>query len=152
MQFSSPISRLFAVVAIATCLFALSGCGNSSRSKMEHARVQSILIHCRAYATDNDGRYPTALADLYPKYINLITNFYSPPNSAAEDKPQAYYYRPGLNVGAKVDEPLVVSPHVVKGKVNVGYLGGFVRTLPKEDAQKILGGPNWVQQAPSATK
>lgn len=148
MQRTLPNSRIFqiAVLFLTACL--LSSCARRERNKLEHARVQAILIHCRAYATDHDGKYPPALADLHPKYINLVSNFYSPPHSAAEDKPQAYYYRPGLHVGAKIDEPLVVSPHVIKGKVNVGYLGGFIRKLPKEEAQKILGKPDWEQLAP----
>lgn len=150
MQRHIPIIRHFGsgILCLAMCSF-FTGCAGNKRNKLELARIQSILIHCRAYATDHNDRYPPNLSALHPKYINLTNNFYSPPHSAAEDKPQAYYYRPGLHVGAKIDEPLVVSPHVIKGKVNVGYLGGFIRRLPKEDAQKILGKPDWEQIAPA---
>ena len=127
---------------------SLVSCGDSSRTKLEHARVKSILIYSRAYATEHNGKYPGALADLHPKYIDLVSNFYSPPQSETENQPQPYYYRPGLKVGSKIDEPLVVSPHVVKGMVNVGYLGGFIRQLEFEEVQKLLSQPGWVQKAP----
>ncbi|MDF1816289.1 MAG: hypothetical protein P1V20_29085 [Verrucomicrobiales bacterium] len=141
--------KFLSLTLVFVCLVSITGCSGGKRKKLEHARVQTLLIHCRAYATDHNGNYPSGLTDLFPKYIQLASNFYSPPHNATDDLPQAYYYRPGLNVGAKVDEPLVVSPHVVKGKVNVGYVGGFVRTLDKEDAQKILAKPEWEQKAPS---
>lgn len=152
MQFSSPISKFLAATVLITSLLSLTSCGRGQRNKLEEARIEAILIHCRAYATDNDGKYPSKLSDLHPKYINLVSNFYSPPNSAAEEKEQAYYYRPGLNVGDKIDEPLIVSPHVIKGQVNVRYLGGFIRTLGKEEAQKILSNPQWAQEAPQLSQ
>ncbi len=138
----------FRLGMLVLCFCLLTGCGQGGRTKIEHARMLSILVNCRAFATDHEGDYPTVLADLHPKYVDLVDVFYSPPFSEAEDKPQVYYYRTGLKVGALVDEPLVVSPHVIKGMVNVGYLGGFIRKLDKEEAEKILKQPNWTQQAP----
>lgn len=125
------------------------GCRSASRNKLENARINSIIINSRAYASDNNGAYPTKLDDLYPKYINLVSNFYSPPQNEAEPDPQPYYYRPGLQVSSAVDEPIVVSPHVIKGKVNVGYRGGAIRRMSYEDAQKVLSLPGWIRTAPS---
>jgi len=150
---SSKLSRsIYRLAMILLCSSLLTGCEQGNRTKIEHARVMSILVNCRAFATDHGGDYPALLADLHPKYIDLVEVFYSPPYSKAEDKAQVYYYRTGLKVGALVDEPLVVSPHVIKGKVNVGYLGGFVRNLDKEEAEKILKQPDWTQQAPPLAK
>jgi hypothetical protein len=152
MQHSTPFCAFFRLGILVLFLTLLTGCGKSARNKIEEARVLSILVNCRAFATDHEGNYPKVLADLHPKYVDLVDVFYSPPYSVAEDKPQAYYYRTGLKVGALVDEPLVVSPHVIKGKVNVGYLGGFIRTLDKEEAERILKQPDWTQQAPPPAK
>ena len=142
-----PQFRNFLFLVLVACF--LTSCGKGRRTKLEHARIETILLQSRAYATDHKDIYPTSLDDLYPKYIDLATIFYSPPQSEAEEVPQAYYFRTGLKVGAKMDEPLVVSPHVVRGKVNVGYIGGFIRKLEYEEAQKILTLNGWLQEAPS---
>ena len=126
----------------------MSGCGGKSPIKLEEIRVKSILINCRAFATDHDGNYPESLADLHPKYIDLVSNFYSPPFAKHDNTPRPFHFRRGLKVDAKVDEPLVISPHTVKGKVNVGYRGGFIRRLELAEAQRILTQPGWSQEAP----
>lgn len=130
-------------------IFSLVGCGSSNRNNLEKARIDSIILNCRAYASDNDGNYPSKLGDLYPQYINLVANFYSPPQNEAEPEPQPYYYRPGLKASSNVDEPLVVSPHIIKGKVNVGYRGGAIRRLNYEEAEKVLSLPGWIKNAPA---
>lgn len=148
MKQRHPTARIITLSCLSVFgLLLLAGCGSGKRVQLEQARVHSILVNSRAFATDHEGSYPSNLADLHPRYIDLATNFYSPPNRAA-DQAKAFYYRPGLKVGDKIDEPLVISPHVIKGKVSVGYLGGFVRKMEFEDAQKILGKGGWIQEAP----
>jgi len=138
--------------AAALFAFALSACGDSVNN-LERVRILSIVVNCRAYATDHDGKYPEKLDDLHPRYIDLADNFYSPPRNETETEVQPYYYRPGLLVDSKIDEPMVVSPHVVKGKVNVGYRGGFIRKIDYTEAQKILADiPGWVRKAPPLSK
>jgi hypothetical protein len=140
----------FLLTAILFCIFGfgISGCGRNSPAKLEEVRIKSILINCRAFATDHDENYPSALADLHPKYSNLVSNLYSPPFEKHDNSPLPFHFRTGLKVGAKVDEPLVISPQTVKGKVNVGYLGGFIRRLELAEAQKILNQSGWSQSAP----
>ena len=129
----------------------LNGCGRNSPEKMEAARVRSILIGSRAYATDHEGEYPSSLTDLHPKYIALISSFYSPPREKRRESAEPFHYRSGLKVNSKVDEPLVISPRSVKGKVCVGYRGGFMRKVDVTKAQKLLNETGWSQSAPPLT-
>ncbi len=143
--------RQFGFLALLSVLcLVLVGCGQSRRDQVELARMKSILLQSRAYATDHGNDYPGSLAELHPKYINEVSTLYSPPQLESETERQPYYYRLGLRVGTKVDEPMVISPHVIKGRVNVGYVGGFTRQLSFEETQQIIsaGDMNWVQTAP----
>ena len=140
-------SRLICLILASVLAVFFVGCGAHSPKKTEKKRIQALILGSRAFATDNGGHYPGALSDLHPKYIGLISGFYSP-RLTKTDKIQPFYYRPGLKVGAKVDEPIIVSPNSIKGKVNVGYLGGFIRQMTVGEAKKIVSNPDWVQSAP----
>ncbi len=129
--------------------FALAGCGGNGPKTQEKMRIHALLIASRAYATDHEGKYPEVLADLHPKYIDLASGFYSPPVDSKGDRLQPFHYRQGHRVGSKVDEPLIISPKVIRGKVSVGYLGGFIRQVELEFAQDLLSAPGWVQDVPA---
>ena len=149
MNFVRPF---FLVLGLGVLLTSFTSCGSAARNKLEADRIKAILLLSRTYASDNSDKYPGKLADLHPKYISLSDNFYSPPLNESEPEPLPFYYRPGLTKDSKMDEPVVVSPHLVGGKVSVGYRGGAIRRMSYDDAQKILSLPGWLKSAPPLKK
>lgn len=97
------------------------------------SEIKYLVLACRIYAADNDGRYPDVLEDLYPNYIDDV-NY---PESRYLNKNQVWNYRyfSDLTDGSFSRFVLIASPDVIGGARVVGYGGGQVMRVREEDYQ-----------------
>lgn len=78
--------------------------------------AKSIALACRLYANDHGGRFPPALDDLFPKYINMHLSCPGEP-----DKRQwGYDYFGGKDTDLP-EKILLRSRHVIHGRRAVVY-------------------------------
>lgn len=86
-------------------------------------QVKQLLLACRAYAADHEGRYPPALDALFPDYLDhkealRIQNEMSPPLTLI--------YHPDKTEHDDPRSVLIEFPVVYEGKRVVGYVGGHI--------------------------
>lgn len=106
--------------------------------------LRHIAIALYEYASDNDGKFPLNLSDLYPEYINDVKYFSCPsdvdaseisPRGVDIDTTTSYAYASGWSVKDPLVTVLVCDKNYILEKDtnhgadggNVLYLGGEVR-------------------------
>ena len=94
-----------AIILIVAVLASIAPPGSQSNpavNSLNHAK--SIWFACKAWAEDNDGKFPPSLDVLYPNYEPSLSNFVSP---LMPHDPMGYAYTPGLRETTSGDIVLV---------------------------------------------
>ncbi|MDF1741163.1 MAG: type II secretion system protein [Verrucomicrobiales bacterium] len=86
--------------------------------------VKQLLLGCRAYAADNEGKYPANLKILYPYYIDHLPLFEGQDVKSGKKSPMIYFS--GLTDTSPSRSPLIEHPFTFKGKKVIGFAGGHV--------------------------
>lgn len=130
-----------AVAGIATVILSISlinpmqyvsiGIITRSRAVKEVSYVKQLLLGCRAYAADNEGKYPPQLKDLYPDYVDYLFLFEGQDTKRKNKRPMIYY--PGLTNTSNSRAPLIEHPFTFEDKKIIGFAGGHVTMeVPEE--------------------
>lgn len=114
------------MVVTALFLFALLPCaiGIAPPEAIAASQVKRVVLACRAYATDHDGRYPSDLHDLIPDYLEEENLLYV--RKQWSNEPLALIYHVEVEAESPEKVPLVTYPLPVNGKRIVGYTAGHV--------------------------
>ena len=86
--------------------------------------IKQLLLGCRAYAVDHEGKYPPNLKALYPDYIDHLAIFEGLNHEFTKKQPMTYF--PGLTDTSDPKAPLIEHPFTFKGRKITGYAGGEV--------------------------
>ncbi len=95
-----------------------------ARAVMERSNVKVLLLGCRAYAADNEGKYPPQLSVLYPDYIDIRPLFEGRDENGKNKLPMIYY--PGLTATSDPKAPVIKHPFTFDGKKITAYVSGHV--------------------------
>lgn len=102
----------------------------------DRTEIRQLVLACRMYATDNEGKFPPTLEELFPDYIEdreLLTAEISTNPRVV----QPYLYRPGLTEMSELDEIVLAGP--IRGSAGrrvVGRVDGTTESnaLPLDSA------------------
>ena len=112
---------------------------STERSKMiqEVSIIKNLVMGCRLYADDWEGKLPEKLRDLYPEYLDDEKLFQTTEYKKKEFKYYIYYPRKAVDTDSQ-EILLIASPFVRKGERVVGFTGGNVTALKEDEYQKLI--------------
>lgn len=92
----------------AIMLPAFVSVSDKARVVKQENDLRALVVACHAYAVDNGGKFPDALQQLYPDYINDESMFKTRSRESQEDEP--YMYFSGKTVESEPRSLLIASP------------------------------------------
>lgn len=122
-----------AIVASVT-MPALTVVHERAEAAKQAGEIRSLLLACRSYSSDFDGRFPDELQELMPDYLDAEEGLTWESN-ASQGEAMPYLYRSGLSDTSFSREPLIAGPEPIMGKRVVGFVGGHVESIPEADFQ-----------------
>ncbi len=110
-------------LVIASILPFQNGLSKRSPEVRAVSNLKTLLLGCRAYSADNDGRYPASLELLIPDYV-LDSASLESVSESGDRLPYLYYPERGNSPDPKT--PIIVDPHRWGDKTYIAFQGGFV--------------------------
>ncbi len=96
--------------------------------------VRQLMLGCRAWAADNDGKFPPNLEALLEEgYLDDPSLLMWAVSPGAPGEP--YRYRAGLVDTGDPQTVVIAAPGAIDGEVIVGYLDGHVETVSEVEFQ-----------------
>ncbi len=108
---------------------AYNGVQRRANEAKEMNAIKQVMLACRVYAADHEGRFPESLAALVEKEY-LPESIIEPPSAPGS----TLLYRPGLTDEADPGEILLASPVSSRRRI-VGFSGGNVEAIPEDQFQ-----------------
>ncbi|MCP5540655.1 MAG: DUF4190 domain-containing protein [Akkermansiaceae bacterium] len=100
----------------------------SAKISKEISKARQVLLGCKAYASDYEGKYPPNLKTLMDEgYVDVESVLMWTDPRTGEELP--FLYRPGLTDSTRGIEPVIASPRSAVRKRIVGYTGGHVTSF-----------------------
>jgi len=113
-----------------------SGALHGSRLVKNLGIVKSLILACRAYASDSEGKFPASLEALYPDYVDSKELFLY--DDGHTERARFLYYAGGIASDPFTSEIIIVSPHPSKkGKRIVGFADGHVGLFREDEYQEM---------------
>ncbi|NLT71541.1 MAG: DUF4190 domain-containing protein [Verrucomicrobiaceae bacterium] len=100
---------------------AYNGVQHRAATAREMMGMQQVMLACRTYAADHDGRFPASLA--------VLAEGASPESALASGS--SILYRPGFTETSAPSEILLASPVPRRDKRIVGFSGGNIEVIPE---------------------
>ncbi len=119
----------FAILGIILGGVQYSGKLDASRLVKNVGIVKSLILVCRTYASEYEGKFPVSLDALYPDYVDTRELF---SYDDGQVEPAKFLYFAGDSI------IMIVSPHPSKGKRIVGFSDGHVDLICEEEYQVMI--------------